>query len=267
MIESALAWLARPEGWTLFATICVALVLIGLERINPYTPGQRLLRPGFWGDFFWYTIVQSYVLGLVIFGVIHIVDEHTSLERWSAIRDLPLGVQVAIFVIVHDLYIYWFHRLQHRSAVLWRIHEAHHSTQDVDWLSGSRSHALEILINQTVEFLPIVLLASPEVAVIKGMIDATWGMYIHSNVNVRSGRLQYLINGPEMHRWHHATDDEAHNRNFSTKLAVWDWLFGTAWLPSGHTPTSYGLQEEDFPTSYVLQHVYAFRPSGRDPRS
>jgi sterol desaturase/sphingolipid hydroxylase (fatty acid hydroxylase superfamily) len=35
-------------------------------------------------------------------------------------------------------------RLQHRSPLLWRIHEAHHSVEDIDWVAGSRSHALEI---------------------------------------------------------------------------------------------------------------------------
>ena len=35
------------------------------------------------------------------------------------------------------------------------------------------------------------------------MISAVWGMYIHSNINVNTGRLQKFINGPEMHRWHH----------------------------------------------------------------
>ena len=40
------------------------------------------------------------------------------------------------------------------SPLLWRMHEAHHATADVDWLSGARSHALEILINQTIEFAP-----------------------------------------------------------------------------------------------------------------
>ena len=113
---------------------------------------------------------------------------------------------------------------------LWRIHEAHHATADVDWISGARSHPLEILINQTIEFAPIVLLgAAPEVALIKGVLDAAWGMYIHSNIDVRSGRLQYLINGPEMHRWHHAR--EIVDVNFATKLAIWDWLFGTAYHP------------------------------------
>ena len=74
---------------------------------------------------------------------------------------------MAFFFVVHDFYIYWFHRLQHRSAILWRIHEAHHATPEVDWLSGSRSHALEILINQTVEFAPIFLLGF-------GLLAAWW---------------------------------------------------------------------------------------------
>lgn len=114
-----------------------------------------------------------------------------------------------LFFVTHDFYIYCFHRLQHRSNLLWRTHAAHHSVDDVDWLSGTRSHALEITINQTIEFLPIVLLgAAPEVALMKATIDAVWGMYIHSNLNVRSGVLQRVINGPEMHRWHHARELE-----------------------------------------------------------
>lgn len=251
--------MSNLEVVTMGITIGAALLFIALERMAPYSKGQRLFREGFWNDFFWYTIVQSYVLGLVIFNVLHYVDTGTGIHRWTFVRDLPLVVQVVIFLVVHDLYIYWFHRLQHRSARLWRLHEAHHSTHDVDWLSGSRSHSLEIMINQTVEFAPIVLLASPKVAVIKGCLDAVWGMYIHSNIDVRTGWLQYVINGPEMHRWHHAVDDEAHNRNFSTKLAVWDWMFGTAYFPKGAKPSGYGLGAP-FPKNYFVQHAYAFRP-------
>jgi len=76
----------------------------------------------------------------------------------------------------------------HGNKYLWRLHEAHHSPKKVDWLSGSRSHAFEILINQTVEFLPIVLLGSPpEVAAYKGVISAVWGMYIHANLGINTG--------------------------------------------------------------------------------
>lgn len=252
-----LAWI------TLVVTVSSAMILVVLERIFPYTPGQRLFREGFFNDFVLYTLIQSYVLGLIIFGFIGWIDASSSFERIHVVRDLPIWLQVVVFFVVHDLYIYWFHRWQHHSRYLWRVHEAHHSTKDVDWLSGSRSHALEIMINQTVEFLPIVLFASPEVAVIKGCVDAVWGMYIHSNIDVRSGWLQRFINGPEMHRWHHATDDVAHDRNFATKIAVWDWMFGTAYLPPDRKPAGYGIGE-GFPTNYLLQHAYAFRSFIRD---
>jgi len=79
------------------------------------------------------------------------------------LSDWPLAAQLGFFLVTHDLYIYLFHRLQHSSSLLWRIHEAHHSVREVDWLAGTRSHALEILINQTIEFLPMTLLgAAPE---------------------------------------------------------------------------------------------------------
>ena len=165
-------------------------------------------------------------------------------------------------MVTHDLYIYWFHRLQHSSPVLWRIHEAHHSNTSIDWLAGLRSHSLEILVNQTIEFAPMVLLgASPEVPLVKGMISAVWGLWIHANVDVRTGRLQWVVNGPEAHRWHHATDPDAHNLNFATKLALWDRLFGTAFLPRGRKPSGYGLIGVAFPRGYLRQHLFAFRPS------
>lgn len=241
------------------AIVVGAIVIIVLERIFPYTKGQRFFREGFFNDFILYALLQSYALGLSISFLIEYFDSILAFHP-SFLRSIPLSGQVLIFLITHDFYIYWFHRFQHSSKYFWRIHEAHHSTHDVDWLSGSRSHTLEILINQTIEFAPIILLGgSPEVAIIKGSIDALWGMYIHSNINVRSGLLQRVINGPEMHRWHHAGDIEAHNKNFATKFALWDWFFGTAYLPEETKPTSYGLDDNYFPKNYLKQHFYAFR--------
>lgn len=254
-------------SWSLLSPILVvtgALVLIGLERLRPYEPGQRFLRDLLWMDFFGYTLIQSYVLTFVISGLIQFIDHQSGASSWALIRDWPLWVQVAFFVVTHDLYIYWFHRWQHYNDTLWRVHEAHHSTRDVDWIAGSRSHALEILINQTIEFAPMVLLgAHPEVPQIKLFISAVWGMYIHSNIDVRSGPLQYIINGPEMHRWHHATDLGPPGKNFATKLAVWDWVFGTAYLPKHQRPTGYGLDDEDFPTTFTGQFFAVFRPAKR----
>lgn len=241
------------------AIIGCAIILIVLERLMPYDRGQKLLRDGFWTDLVWYTVIQSYVLAFIISRIIGWVDVNVPVLRFPLVSGWPVPVQVAFFLVSHDFYIYFFHRLQHRSSVLWRIHEAHHSVRDVDWLAGSRSHALEILINQTVEFLPMTLLgAAPELPLVKGMIDAVWGMYIHSNLDVHTGRLQYLLNGPEMHRWHHAREITPGGLNFGTKFAVWDWMFGTGRLP-GEKPKGYGLGGTAFPRGYFMQQLYAFR--------
>jgi sterol desaturase/sphingolipid hydroxylase (fatty acid hydroxylase superfamily) len=239
-------------------TAC-ALVFIGLERAFPYDKGQPVLREGFWTDMVWYTIIQSYILALVISAIIRWIDHSTGLSSLHLLASWPIWKQLIFFFVLHDCYIYFFHRLQHHSSLLWRIHEAHHSVKDVDWLAGSRSHALEILINQTIEFLPMALLgAAPELPILKGMVDAVWGMYIHSNINVRTWKLQLIINGPEMHRWHHAREITSGGINFGTKLAIWDWLFGTAFLPR-QKPSGYGLQDVHFPHNYFAQLAFAFR--------
>jgi len=245
--------------------IVTALIFVALERRFPYDKNQKLFREGFWVDLIGYGVVQSYLLGLLIAKLIETMDAWTGWSRLGVVSRWPLVVQCGFFFVMHDLYIYLFHRWQHSNKFLWRIHEAHHSGRDVDWLSGTRSHALEILINQTIEFAPIVLLgAAPEVAVFKGVIDAVWGMYIHSNLDTRHGVFGYVFNGPELHRVHHSRIFRGTGANFATKLSVWDWLFGTVDLPE-HKPLAYGLAgEPNFPQGFVAQQVYAFR--GFEPR-
>jgi sterol desaturase/sphingolipid hydroxylase (fatty acid hydroxylase superfamily) len=258
-IGDALAAMPEADRVSILIIVGSAIGFVLLERIFPYNKGQEIFREGFFDDLALYTIAQSYILGIIIFSfIIRSIDGWTGMSRLQLLGSWPVWAQLVFFTVTHDFYIYWMHRWQHRNKYMWRIHEAHHSPKKVDWLSGSRSHALEILINQTVEFTPIILLgASPEVVAYKGVVSAVWGMYIHSNLNVHTGRLQMFVNGPEMHRWHHSTG-KGRNQNFSTKLAIWDWVFGTAYLPAGQHAEEYGLKAP-FPGHFFSQFVFAFR--------
>jgi len=246
------------EKFSTSLIILAAVLFVILERIFPYTKGQKILRVGFFDDFAMYTIAQNYILSILIFGVIiNFIDNSTGISRLKLFANIPIWAQLVFFTLTHDLYIYWMHRWMHKNKWLWRIHETHHSPKKVDWLSGSRSHPLEILLNQTIEFAPIILLGAPvEVISYKGLISAIWGMYIHCNIDIRSGWLQKIINGPEIHRWHHSTG-KGRNRNFATKFAFWDWMFGTAFLPETK-PDEYGLKTF-FPAHYLSQTLFAFR--------
>jgi sterol desaturase/sphingolipid hydroxylase (fatty acid hydroxylase superfamily) len=239
------------------------IFIITWERISPYRKGLAFFREGFWIDLVWYTLIQSYFLKILIFDyVIAPVQHHFDWSAFQFVKDWPLAVQVLFFLVTHDLYIYLFHRFQHSNKIFWRIHEAHHSGKEVDFLSGSRSHVIEIIINQTIEFAPIILLgADPAVIPIKALLDAMFGMFIHANVKVKLGKLKYIINSPELHLWHHANYLEVFHANFATKFAIWDHLFGTAYDPGhapGNLPENWGLGYE-YPKDYFLQHAFSVK--------
>ncbi len=254
----------KVETITFIILLSSASSIILLERKYPYTKGLPFFRDGFWIDLVWYTLIQSFFLKILIFDfIIRPVDLQFGLSSLQLISRWPIWVKVLFFLVTHDLYIYWFHRWQHHSKILWRTHEAHHSVTQVDWIAGSRSHVVEIIINQTIEFVPIILLgADPIVVPIKACIDAVWGMYIHSNIDVRSGKWQYFINGPEMHQWHHAETKETYFANYATKFAFWDWLFGTAYLPN-KKPFVFGLPYK-YPKDYFLQHAFSVKRFDED---
>ena len=244
--------------WAPAITVAGALAIIVLERLRPYDR-QRFWRRGLGVDLIGYALIQSAVLSVVIHGVVRALTAAPGAAQLASLRLVagwPLAAQLALFIVSHDLYIYWFHRAQHRVPLLWRLHEAHHSAREVDWIAGSRSHALEIVINQTIEVAAMVMLgASTDVMLCKGAMSIVWGMWIHANVDVRP--RSRLINGPAQHRWHHAIDYAPPGKNFGTKLAIWDYLFRPVDRPA-RKPTGYGLTDP-FPDGFVAQQAHAFR--------
>lgn len=255
----------QAELLRITSTILVAWIVLIMtwERVAPYRKGLPLFRDGFWVDLVWYTIIQSYLLKILIFDyIIAPLQQRLDWSDWQFVSHWPVWVQVIFFLVAHDFYIYLFHRWQHANKWLWRTHEAHHSNKEVDFLAGSRSHTVEIIINQTIEFAPIVLLgADPAVLPIKALLDAMFGMFIHGNIRVNLGPLRYIINTPHLHMWHHANFQEVFHANFSTKFAFYDYLFGTAYDPDhtpGDKPENWGLYY-DYPKDYFLQHAFALK--------
>ena len=248
---------------TTLILICWIAFIISWERISPYRKGLPFFREGFWIDLVWYTLIQSYFLKIIIFNfIIPSLQNFINWHGFEFFKSWTIAEQVLFFLVTHDLYIYLFHRLQHASKFLWRTHEAHHSGKEVDFLAGSRSHVVEIIINQSIEFAPIIIMgAHPEVIPIKALLDAMFGMFIHANVNVKLGKLKYFLNSPTLHLWHHANYLEVFHANFATKFSFWDYLFGTVYDPDhkpGNLPENWGLHYE-YPRDYFLQHAFSVK--------
>jgi sterol desaturase/sphingolipid hydroxylase (fatty acid hydroxylase superfamily) len=149
----------------------------------------------------------------------------------SAFAGLPLWAQILVVVLLGDISTYWFHRMSHRWAFLWRFHRVHHSTPRLDWLAAFREHPVDGLLTQLVMNLPAIFLGFG-LAPLAGLIlfRGMWATFIHSNVRLPLPGLRLLVGAPELHHYHHLLTSET-KHNFSN-LAPWtDLLFGTYYCP------------------------------------
>ncbi|MDX1478985.1 MAG: sterol desaturase family protein [Saprospiraceae bacterium] len=79
--------------------------------------------------------------------------------------------------------------------------------------------------------------------------------------------MKYLFNSPEMHIWHHAyafPEDRRYGMNFGLSLSIWDWLFGTAYVPHEGRDIKLGFPGmSDFPDHFAGQISYGLVQRGK----
>jgi sterol desaturase/sphingolipid hydroxylase (fatty acid hydroxylase superfamily) len=178
---------------------------------------------------------------------------------------LPMAVQFLLALFIAELGGYWVHRLMHQRALLFRLHAAHHSAPRIYFLTGARNHAGEAILLASASLLPLTALGAGEVVL--GLLGSFAGVHYmlqHANADIRLGPLKWVLNGPELHRWHHSKTLEEANANYGGIVLVWDWLFGTIFRPPTDrgSPIDVGLHElPAFPKSFLRQLAAPFMPS------
>ncbi len=75
--------------------------------------------------------------------------------------------------------------------------------------------------------------------------------------------MKKLFNSPEMHIWHHSyhLPKERHTGvNFGLTLAIWDYLFGTAYIPNDGRDIQLGFPGvEEFPKEFINQNLHGLK--------
>ena len=130
-----------------------------------------------------------------------------------------------------DFLIYWMHRLQHGTPVLWRFHAVHHADQDMDVSTTFRHHPVAtIMVAVTLAAILLKLGMPAWVFPMYGLSEAALTTFQHLASPIpdrleRSARL--LLITPGLHQVHHSLDPKHFDSNFGNLLSVWDRLFGT----------------------------------------
>ena len=176
-------------------------------------------------------------------------------HRW------PVAVQIVMMLMAADFARYWLHRAFHRYDVMWRYHAVHHSPHRLYWLNVGRFHPFEKAVQYALDALPFALMGvGSEVLAGYFVFYAVNGFFQHSNCDVRLGPLNYLISGPELHRWHHSELIAESNNNYGNNLIIWDVLFGTRFLPSQREVGDLGLINRHYPAGFLAQMRTPFIP-------
>lgn len=176
----------------------------------------------------------------------------------------PVVVQGIMVLLLTEFIRYWVHRTFHKISFLWRFHIAHHNPHRLYWLISTRFHPFEDTIKYVIQTLPFVAMSiSSEVLMVPFLIIAFTGFYQHSNCQIKFGPLNYVVHGPELHRWHHSEVVEESEHNYGHSLIIWDVIFRTWFLPRGREVGPLGLVGQ-YPTSYLRQLTAPFqRPRTR----
>jgi sterol desaturase/sphingolipid hydroxylase (fatty acid hydroxylase superfamily) len=242
---------------TLTGIVPVVSVAFALQLVFPAVRRRpKMLSYEMWLDVIYLLQTQLMymtVLGVAVGTTAWWLKQHTPV-LFPSLAEWPLWIQVVLALWMYDFVVYWRHRLEHRLFFLWPIHAVHHTTKKVDVLTTTRLHFLELMLGGILNMWMTARFGiSAHAAGIGFMLYLNHNYYVHTNVKiVYPGWLKYILVSPFMHRWHHALEDQARDKNFGVVFAWNDWLFGTALHPE-REPVEYGI---DYPEGEVARDSY-----------
>lgn len=255
--------------WLVGASIAIYV----LEVMFPWRKNQPLIRDHFWLDIF-YLFWNYFLFSLIAYNALSMVAVHAfndflglfGITNLVAIRvgNLPAWLQLLLIFVMRDFMQWTIHRLLHNVNWMWEFHKVHHSTEEMGFAALLRYHWMENIIYRTLEYIPLAMVGfSITDFFIVHIFTLITGQLGHANLKIMLGPLKYLLNGPQMHLWHHAKNmPVSHPKgfNYGITLSIWDFIFKTNYWPSDDENLPIGLPDDEyFPKDFVGQNIRPFQ--------
>jgi sterol desaturase/sphingolipid hydroxylase (fatty acid hydroxylase superfamily) len=173
---------------------------------------------------------------------------------------LMLPLATIVQVVLFDFGYWVAHRLMHEIPLLWEFHKTHHAAEVLTPATAARAHPVEDLLQTNFvaaalgfgygglsyifgdKAQPLTLL---ETNVIFFVYFLTIFHLRHSHIWLPiRGRLAYVIQSPAHHQIHHSTAERHLGKNLGFCLSLWDWAFGTLYVPDKREGLEFGLGHE-----------------------
>ena len=167
----------------------------------------------------------------------------TEMPEWAA-RSLA----TVLFFLAYE-FGYWLdHYLKHRIPVLWEFHKVHHSAEHLTPLTATRMHPVDSWLFMNVLSITIGIVGGAYAWAMGGSVaqyaltgtNVLLVLFMHLYVHLQHSEFWIAFTGwrgkifmsPAHHQIHHSNAMKHYDKNMGSCLAVWDWLFGTLFMPS-----------------------------------
>jgi sterol desaturase/sphingolipid hydroxylase (fatty acid hydroxylase superfamily) len=218
------------------ASLVILGVILVLERLRP-AQRRPLVARGHRQDVL-YTVLHC-TLGVLLITALTLSFQEVVRRAlpWVVLPRMgpvPRGLAIAAIFVAMDACNWSVHLANHRSRVLWRFHELHHSQEDMNVMTVFRTHPL-IHVSYVLALVPgIVLLANGAVSITLLIVYGGIVAFAHSNTNLGFGPLGRILVSPNYHRIHHRVEG-AQDVNLGFALTIWDQLSRRAVFPTAET--------------------------------
>jgi len=229
-----------------------------------------------------FVLFDKVVLGLLI-GLGALIVSPASIDaaakggRWAIgnAAQASLSIVIAytiVLLVTEDFFRYWAHRLMHTSRFLWQFHKVHHSSETLVPVSQLRTHPVNGLINlvRGMIAIPLVtglfLLFFPGKLTTMSILGVNAGRFVfdiagaqlrHSHVWLSFGPiLSRIVISPAQHQIHHSRAPEHRNMNYGSQFALWDWMFGTLYVPERREKLEFGIDRRDSERMRTVASLY-----------
>jgi sterol desaturase/sphingolipid hydroxylase (fatty acid hydroxylase superfamily) len=207
----------------------IAVVLISLfvaERLWPVAKNTmgapRLIKN------FGLAALNIIASPLIVIPLTGLIASHAPQWRPESFIGWPALI---VDLLILDLWIYLWHRINHLLPILWRFHQVHHLDETLDTSSGLRFHVGEVILSSIVRAGVIFALGIPlQTVIIFETMIAVAALFHHSNLSLPAmieRPLSKLIVTPSIHWIHHHAVRSDTDSNYSTVLSIWDLIFRT----------------------------------------
>ncbi|CAN1530724.1 ERG3 Sterol desaturase [Flavobacteriaceae bacterium] len=180
-------------------------------------------------------------------------------ETFTLSKTETLVYYTFTITLLGDLTTYIIHYLMHRFEFLWEFHKIHHAATSLNPVTQYRIHPVELILVNIKETLVFGLvmglfdyLSGHQVTAITYLgINVLSFLFLFLGANLRHSSvklkyfnwIEYIFMSPYQHQIHHSNHPEHYDHNMGSKLALWDWMFGTLLLSKQVNKVNFGISE------------------------